>query len=251
MIDLFVHFGGGKIVESQGGIQYSPKFACPVSAACARASFSPVKPFPQFYNEIEAPMNGYERMCTNLALQGECRHVCERLLGPELIRQALRCFQNRIALRRRPSDRYDCLVEIFGCILDWCQCRCVVVNSRVDQDGPASGIGLWGRREVIYPAGLHVDGGNPSVVMFCQNSEFDGSAPRRWFQYRRDIVVSRSAITLVSSDAVSWIGKHLPKDGLRPCHHILPNFICNDYGLLVRGFSRQQPAHFYEFPGLS
>ena len=210
--------------------QYSPKLTWPVSAACARASFSPVKPFPQFYDEVQAPMNERERICTNLALQSERRRVCERLLCPELIRQTPRRLQDRIALRCRPSNWYYCLVEIFGCILDWCQCRRVVVDSRIDQDGPISRIDIWGRREVIYPTCLDVDGGNFGVVVFCQNSELDGSAPSRWFQYRRDVIISWSAVTLVSLHAVSEIRKHLPKDRLRPRHHVLPDLICYDCG---------------------
>ena len=161
--------------------QYSPKLTCPVSAACARASFSPVKPFPQFYNEVQAPMNEHKRIYTNLALQSKRRRVCKCLLGPELIRQSLCCLQDRIALRRRPPNWHYRLVEIFGCILDWCQCRRVVVDSRVDQNRPVSRIDLWGGREVIYPASLYVDGGNFGTVIFCQNGQFDGSAPSRWF----------------------------------------------------------------------
>ena len=57
------------------------------------------------------------------------------------------------------------------------------MNSGVDQDGPVSGIGFWGRHEVIYPASLDINGGNFGVVVFRKHRKFDGSTPSQWFQY--------------------------------------------------------------------
>ena len=119
-------------------------------------------------------------------------------------------------------------MEIFRCILDWCQRRGIVVNARVDQDGPVPGIGPRGRREMIYTTSLDVDGGNFGVVVFRQNRELDGTSPGRWFQYRGDVIVSRSTVTSMSSHAVSGVEKFLPKDSLRPRHHILSNLIRDD-----------------------
>ena len=140
-------------------------------------------------------------------------------------------------------------MEIFRCILDWCQCRRIVVNSRVNQDGPVPGIGFGGRREVIYTTSLDVDGGNLSVVVFCQDSEFDGSAPCRWFQYRRDVIVPWSAVGTASAHAVPGVEKHLPKDRLRPRHHVLPNLIRDDCGFSEATLSDDDPTHFSESLG--
>ena len=100
-------------------------------------------------------------------------------------------------------------MEIFRCVLDWCQCRRIVVNSRVNQDGPVPGIGFRGRREVIYTTSLNVDGGNLGVVVFCQDSEFNGSAPCRWFQYCRDVIIPWSAVKIASAHAVCGVERHL------------------------------------------
>lgn len=81
---------------------------------------------------------------------------------------------------------------------------------------------------MIYTTGLDVDGGNFGVVMFRQDREFDGAAPGRRLQYRRDVIVSRSTVTIMSPHAFSGVEKHLPKDSLRPRHHILSNLIRDD-----------------------
>lgn len=124
------------------------------------------------------------------------------------------------------------------------------MNSRVDQDGPVPGIGLRGRREVIYTTSLDVDRGNFSVVMLRQDSEFDGSAPSRWFQYRRDVIVSWSAVTTMSSHGVSGIEEHLPEDRLRPRHHVLPDVIRDDCELLEVTLTATVRRTFPNFLGL-
>jgi len=142
-------------------------------------------------------------------------------------------------------------MEIFRCILDRRQRRCIVVNSGVDQDGPVPGIRLRGRREVIYPAGLDIDGGNFGVIVFRKDGEFDGSAPSRWFQYRRDVIVSWSAVTIVSPRAAAGIEKRLPQDRLGPRYHVLPDLIRHNCRSLEVVLFDSNLTHFSESLGPS
>jgi len=100
---------------------------------------------------------------------------------------------------------------------------------------------------VIYPTSLYVDGGNFGVVVFRQNSKFDGSAPSRRFQYCRNVVVSWSSVTFVSPHTVSRIVERLPEYRLGPRHQVLPNLVRHDCELLEATLSDNNSAHFSEF----
>ena len=179
------------------GYQYSPNLTCPVSDACARASFSPLSPCPHTWYQqtsIRQPKKcpstrTNKKNTTHLALQIERGSVRKRAFSPQLRRKRTQRAKHALALSA--DRRNDAHAELLWRVGLRSEHRGVVVDAGIDEQRAALARAVAGAKRVD-PAGLDVDARYLGSVMSCEYGELDGAAPGVRREDGADVFVARA-----------------------------------------------------------